>query len=84
MVDAIRHDREGRSVLRFERVLRQRRERVWTALTEVDELRHWHPSPFELEAAVGGAVRFLPPHGAVFGAGEVRAAPGHGCRTSSR
>jgi uncharacterized protein YndB with AHSA1/START domain len=69
--DAILEDRDGRVVLRFERVLRHPPERVWTALTEVDDLRRWHPSPFELDARVGGVVAYLPPDGAVFGQGEV-------------
>jgi uncharacterized protein YndB with AHSA1/START domain len=69
--DAILQDRDGRSVLRFERVLRHPPERVWRALTETDELRRWHPSPFALEAAEGGSVRFLPPDGDAFGTGEV-------------
>jgi uncharacterized protein YndB with AHSA1/START domain len=69
--DAILEDRDGRVVLRFERVLRHPPERVWAALTEVDDLRRWHPSPFELDARVGGAVAYLPPDGAAFGQGEV-------------
>ncbi len=32
-------------------------EKVWKALTELDELRGWHPSPFELEPVLGGVVR---------------------------
>jgi predicted 3-demethylubiquinone-9 3-methyltransferase (glyoxalase superfamily)/uncharacterized protein YndB with AHSA1/START domain len=71
--DAILQDHAGRTVLRFERSLRQPPERVWTALTALDGLRSWHPSPFELEPRVGGAVRYLPPDGAAFGDGEVTA-----------
>jgi predicted 3-demethylubiquinone-9 3-methyltransferase (glyoxalase superfamily)/uncharacterized protein YndB with AHSA1/START domain len=69
--DAILEDHEGRTVLRFERRLGHPPERVWGALTELDELRHWHPSPFELERRAGGAIRFLPPDGAAFGDGRV-------------
>jgi uncharacterized protein YndB with AHSA1/START domain len=69
--DAILADHEGRTVLRFERVLRHSAERVWSALTELDGLRGWHPSPFELEPRVGGTVRYLPPDGSAFGEGEV-------------
>lgn len=71
--DAILEDRDGRAVLRFERVLRHPPERVWAALTETDDLRRWHPSPFALETRVGGAVDYLPPDGAAFGQGKVMA-----------
>jgi uncharacterized protein YndB with AHSA1/START domain len=69
--DAILQDAEGRFVLRFERVLRRRPQEIWKALTDPGELRTWHPSPFELEPAVGGAVRYLPPGGTALGDGEV-------------
>jgi uncharacterized protein YndB with AHSA1/START domain len=65
--DAILEDHEGRTVLRFDRRLGHPPERVWAALTEVDDLRHWHPSPFELDRRAGGAVHFLPPEGNAFG-----------------
>jgi uncharacterized protein YndB with AHSA1/START domain len=51
-------DDEGRSVLRFERLLRHPRERVWRALTEPADLSSWHPTPFAFEPAVGGRVRY--------------------------
>ena len=57
--DAILQDQQGRSVLRFERTLRYPPERVWRALTEPAEHRSWHPTPFELEPAVGGKVTYL-------------------------
>lgn len=69
--DAILRDHEGRTLLRFERVLRHPPERVWKALTELDELRRWHPSPFEVEAVVGGGVHYLPPEDTALGEGEV-------------
>jgi predicted 3-demethylubiquinone-9 3-methyltransferase (glyoxalase superfamily)/uncharacterized protein YndB with AHSA1/START domain len=69
--DAILEDHEGRTVLRFERRLGHPPLRVWEALTELDDLRHWHPSPFELEPRAGGAIRFLAPDGAAFGDGHV-------------
>ena len=69
--DAILEDHEGRTSLRFDRRLGHPPERVWAALTEVDDLRHWHPSPFELERRAGGAVHFLPPEGNAFGQGRV-------------
>ena len=52
---------DGRPALRFERYLDHPVGRVWAALTETDDLRRWHPSPFELEPRPGGAVRFLEP-----------------------
>jgi predicted 3-demethylubiquinone-9 3-methyltransferase (glyoxalase superfamily)/uncharacterized protein YndB with AHSA1/START domain len=69
--DAILEDDEGRTVLRFERRLDHPPQRVWAALTELDDLRHWHPSPFELEPRAGGAIQFLPPAGIAFGDGRV-------------
>jgi uncharacterized protein YndB with AHSA1/START domain len=55
---AVLEDDEGRALLRFERVLPHPPERVWSALTAQEELYGWHPTPFELEPAVGGAIRF--------------------------
>ncbi|MGO9489850.1 MAG: SRPBCC family protein [Solirubrobacteraceae bacterium] len=61
---AVLLDREGRSVLRFQRVLAQRPERVWRALTDPGELQAWHPTPFRFEPTDGGAVTFIPTPGA--------------------
>jgi uncharacterized protein YndB with AHSA1/START domain len=58
--DAILQDQQGRAVLRFERTLGHSPDRVWRALTEPDEHRSWHPTPFEFEPAVGGRVTYLP------------------------
>ena len=69
--DVVLEDHQGRTLLRFERLLHHRPAKVWAALTELDELRPWHPSPFELEPRAGGAVRYVPPDGAAFGEGEV-------------
>jgi uncharacterized protein YndB with AHSA1/START domain len=55
---AVLQDHEGRWALRFERRLEQPPERVWSALTTEDELFDWHPTPFELEPAVGGRISF--------------------------
>jgi uncharacterized protein YndB with AHSA1/START domain len=67
-------EREGRYVLRFERLLPHPRERVWRALTERSELEAWHPTPFLLDPAPGGAVTYLPSPGAPdMGAGRVLA-----------
>jgi predicted 3-demethylubiquinone-9 3-methyltransferase (glyoxalase superfamily)/uncharacterized protein YndB with AHSA1/START domain len=64
---------QGRPTLRFERLLDHPPDRVWLALTQLDQLRRWHPSPFELERRVGGTVSFLPPEGNAFGDGDVTA-----------
>jgi uncharacterized protein YndB with AHSA1/START domain len=58
--DAILQNTEGRSMLRFERTYAHPPERVWRALTESDEHRSWHPTPFEFEPRVGGRVTYLP------------------------
>jgi len=68
---AVLLERDGRSVLRFERELSQSRERVWRALTAREELLAWHPTPFEL---AGATVEFLPSPGApAFEAGRLLA-----------
>jgi len=69
--DAVLLDDRGRTVLRFERTLRHPPEKVWRALTELDDLRSWHPSPFEIEARAGGKVSYLPPYDAGLGEGSV-------------
>src|ERR1700691_4095684 len=71
--DAILEDGQGRPALRFERLLEHPPDRVWLALTQLDQLRRWYPSPFELELRVGGTVSFLPPEGNAFGDGRVTA-----------
>jgi uncharacterized protein YndB with AHSA1/START domain len=60
VADAVLKDDQGRSMLRFERTVRHPPERVWAAVTERAELTAWHPTPFELERFVGGAVTYLP------------------------
>jgi uncharacterized protein YndB with AHSA1/START domain len=50
----------GRPALRFERALRHPPERVWSALTEVDEQFAWHPTPARFEPRIGGAVEWDP------------------------
>jgi uncharacterized protein YndB with AHSA1/START domain len=65
-------DDDGRSVLRFERLLRHPRERVWRALTESSDLSAWHPTPFAFEPRVGGLVSFHSEQGGpAMPAGEV-------------
>jgi uncharacterized protein YndB with AHSA1/START domain len=61
---AVLEDEEGRAVLRFERILAHPPERVWRALTEPGELSAWHPTPFELEPAVGGVIGYISTPGA--------------------
>jgi uncharacterized protein YndB with AHSA1/START domain len=68
---AVLLERDGRSVLRFERLLAHPRERVWSALTDRNELEAWHPTPFELD---GEVLEFLPSPGAPdFGTGRLLA-----------
>jgi uncharacterized protein YndB with AHSA1/START domain len=50
----------GRSVLRLERRLAHRPEKVWRAVTEPGQLAAWFPSQVEMpELTVGGKVRFV-------------------------
>lgn len=70
---AVLIERDGRSVLRFERLLPHTPERVWATPTEPDKLAAWHPSPFLLEPRVGGAVRSLPTQGIPVPPGRVLA-----------
>jgi uncharacterized protein YndB with AHSA1/START domain len=54
--------RGERWALVFERVLPWPPQRVWRALTERQELEHWHPTPFSLEGGEpGAAIAFQPP-----------------------
>jgi uncharacterized protein YndB with AHSA1/START domain len=48
---------DGRAVLRFERRLEHSPERVWRAITEAEELRHWFPPGEELQVTESD-----PPH----------------------
>jgi uncharacterized protein YndB with AHSA1/START domain len=69
---AVLLQRDGRSVLRLERLLDHPRERVWRALTEREQLEMWHPTPFLLEQTPGGTVTFPPSAGAPdMGSGRV-------------
>lgn len=61
VADAVLEDLDGGVALRFERRLENPPERVWRALTERDELRAWHPTPFELDLRRGGRVSYEPP-----------------------
>ncbi len=48
-----------RFVLCFERSLPHPPEVIWSALTETDRLREWHPTPFELDRGAGTDVHFI-------------------------
>jgi uncharacterized protein YndB with AHSA1/START domain len=49
---------EGRSALRFERLLPYPPERVWRALTEPGELADWHPTPFASAPSAGASIAY--------------------------
>lgn len=49
---------DGRPAVRFERTYPQPIERVWTAVSDPNELAHWFPARVTIEARVGGAVVF--------------------------
>ncbi|HEU4975947.1 MAG TPA: SRPBCC family protein [Baekduia sp.] len=49
---------DGRSTLRFERVLAHGRGRVWRAVTEPDELVQWFPSAVIYEPRAGAPMQF--------------------------
>ena len=51
-------DLDGRPTIRFERVYLHPIERLWSAITEPDELAHWFPSRLTIEQRTGGAVAF--------------------------
>ncbi len=48
----------GRHVLRMRRRLAHRPERVWRAITDPSQIKHWFPAEVQLEVAVGAPVRF--------------------------
>lgn len=49
---------DGRPAVQFERTYPYSIDRVWSAVTEPDELRHWFPSSVDLDLVVGAQVRF--------------------------
>lgn len=59
--DAKIGEEQGRTTLRFERILDHSPDRVFAALSRREQLDAWHPSPFEIEPAVGGAVSYVRP-----------------------
>jgi uncharacterized protein YndB with AHSA1/START domain len=50
--------RGDHALLRYERLLRHPRERVWRALTEPDDLRVWFPTGIEGERVAGAKLTF--------------------------
>jgi len=58
-VNGTLHAEDGRFVLRFERRLAHPAEKVWKALTDRDELRHWFPVDIEADLRPGAPMRFV-------------------------
>jgi uncharacterized protein YndB with AHSA1/START domain len=52
----VEHD--GRPAVRFQRTYPHPIERVWSAVTEPDELAHWFPSRVQMDPRPGGAIEF--------------------------
>lgn len=50
---------QDRPVLRIERRLAHRPEKVWRALTESSQLHHWFPFDVEMEFTPDGKIRFI-------------------------
>jgi uncharacterized protein YndB with AHSA1/START domain len=48
----------GRPAVRFSRTYPHPIERVWAAVTEPDQLRHWFPSAVKLDLKVDGTIAF--------------------------
>jgi uncharacterized protein YndB with AHSA1/START domain len=74
MSDATLHTINGEPTLRFERRLRHAPAKVWRAVTDPAELRHWFPAAVEAELRPGAPMRFtFPDEAAVSGTwdGEV-------------
>jgi uncharacterized protein YndB with AHSA1/START domain len=57
------HTGDGHSVLRFERRLAHPVEKVWRAVSDPAEMRHWFPAIVEMDARAGGTMRFTYPGG---------------------
>lgn len=52
------HFVEGNPVLRFERRLHHRPEKVWRAITEPAEMKHWFPAVVQTELRAGADMQF--------------------------
>ena len=59
VIDGSLHEIDGRFVLRFERHLAHPPERVWRAVVEPEENRHWYPARAEYDLRPGGSARFV-------------------------
>ncbi len=55
------HTADGRQVLRFERRLAHPVDKVWRAITEPGQLRHWFPADIVVKTAfvTGGEIEFV-------------------------
>src|SRR4051812_50069573 len=47
---------DGRPAVRFVRTYRHPVERVWTAISDPDELQNWFPTRVEIEPRTGGTI----------------------------
>jgi uncharacterized protein YndB with AHSA1/START domain len=61
-MDGVLGREDGRVVLRFERHLHHSAERVFRAITDIEELAEWFPGLVEIDLHVGGAVEFSQPN----------------------
>lgn len=61
MTDATLSYVNGEPTLRFERRLRHAPAKVWRAVTDPAELKHWFPAAVELELRAGAPMRFVFP-----------------------
>jgi uncharacterized protein YndB with AHSA1/START domain len=52
---------DDRPVLRFERHLGHPVDKVWHAVTEPEQLKHWFPTEVDLELRLGGRMKFTFP-----------------------
>jgi uncharacterized protein YndB with AHSA1/START domain len=59
MTDATLSTVNGQPTLRFERRLAHRPAKVWRAVTEPAELKHWFPAAVETELRPGAPMRFV-------------------------
>lgn len=63
MYGTLRTLQDGRSQLRFTRVLAHPPDKVWAAITEPEHLAQWFPTTIEGERAAGASLRFSFPGG---------------------
>jgi uncharacterized protein YndB with AHSA1/START domain len=59
-MDGTAHTAGDTTVIRFERNLTHTIGKVWSALTEPDQLHQWLASPAQIELRVGGRVHLVP------------------------